>query len=166
MSAISSWLLSIAGAVILSVLAEFVLPEGQINKYTKVVFSFLTLLVVILPLPSVVGKEFDLTKFFNSSSFVQEDYLYQLNIDKLAAINDDISKEFEKNNLQDVKVSINANVLCENLEIFGVFVDFCDYEYIKNLRSNDISKLKQKIVDILKKFPLLENVEVSFSEQN
>lgn len=165
MSAISSWLLSIAGVVILSVLAEFMLPEGQINKYTKVIFSFVILLVIILPLPNLIGKDFDLTKYFNSSSSVQEDYLYQLNIDKLEELNKSISNDLAKNDLENVCVSINANVLCENLEIFGVFVDLCEYEYTQSVSNKDISKVKQKILNILGKHSILENVEVTFNEQ-
>ena len=41
MGIVSAWLLSIAGVVILSVLAEFVLPEGQMNRYTKNFQTFL-----------------------------------------------------------------------------------------------------------------------------
>jgi stage III sporulation protein AF len=64
-SGVSQWLLSITGVVLLSVLAEFVLPEGQINKYTKVIFSFVVLLVVIMPLPKLFGKDIDISHFFS-----------------------------------------------------------------------------------------------------
>ena len=64
MGAVSAWLLSITGVILLSVLAEFVLPEGQMNKYTKVIFSFVILLVIIMPLPKLFGKDFDISKFF------------------------------------------------------------------------------------------------------
>ena len=84
MSGVSSWLLSIAGVILLSVLAELILPEGQMNKYTKVIFSFVVLLVIILPLPKLFGKDFNLEKFFNyGENILQEDYLYQINLDKL-----------------------------------------------------------------------------------
>ena len=76
MGIVSAWLLSIAGVVILSVLAEFVLPEGQMNRYTKVIFSFVILLVIIMPLPKLLGKEFDISKFFGGANdTLQEDYL-------------------------------------------------------------------------------------------
>ncbi|MBP3619369.1 MAG: stage III sporulation protein AF [Clostridia bacterium] len=164
MSAVSSWLLSIAGIIILSVLAEFVLPEGQINKYIKVIFSFIILLVIIMPLPKLFGKNFDISQYFNSELQLQEDYLYQLNIDKLEAINTEISQELEKENLEKVKVSINANVLCEKLEIFGIYVDLCDLEYYETSDNIDISKTKEKIVNILKQFEELKSVEVKFNE--
>ena len=66
MNAVSSWLLGIACVVIMSVLAEFVLPEGQINKYIKVIFSFFILLVIIMPLPKLFGKDFNINDYFTS----------------------------------------------------------------------------------------------------
>ena len=165
MSGVSSWLLSIAGVIILSVLAEFVLPEGQINKYIKVIFSFVVLLVIILPLPKLFGKEFDFSNFFeNSESALQEDYLYQLNIDKLTALNEDLAEKIEEEGLNNVVISINANVLCENLEIYSIFVDLCDIEYAETFGSKDIAKAKLKIRDVIDSFSSLNGVEVKFNE--
>ncbi len=164
MGAISAWLLSIVGVIILSVLAEFVLPEGQINKYTKVIFSFCILLVIIMPLPKLFGKNFDLSKYFGSSTELQEDYLYQFNLDKLTALNEKVAKDIKEAGLEKVVVSINANILSEKLEIYGVFVDLCDIEYTKKFGSKDIAKAKLKILEIIEKQSLLKNVEVKFNE--
>ncbi len=166
MSGVSAWLLSIAGVILLSVLAELVLPDGQMNKYTKVIFSFVILLVIIMPLPQLFGKDFDINKFFNySESTLQEDYLYQVNLDKLTALNKDIAADLEVAGLKNVVVSINANILAESLEIYGVFVDLCDLEYSENFESKDISQAKIKISQIIKSYSILEAVEVSYGEQ-
>ena len=166
MSGVSSWLLSIAGVVILSVLAELVLPEGQINKYTKVIFSFVILLVIIMPLPKLFQKDFDINKYFNSSENVlQEDYLYQLNLDKLTALNKDIAQELDDVGLENVVVSINANILTETLEIYGVFVDLSNLEYDESWTNKDIAKAKLVISEILERFSIFEGVEVKYSEQ-
>ena len=164
MSAISSWLLSIAGVVILSVLSELVLPEGQMNKYTKVVFSFAILLVIIMPLPKLFGKNFDISKFFGQQNELQEDYLYQLNLDKVTALSNDFSNRVESEGMKKVKISINANILAKKLEIFSVYVDLCDIEYTKDFGNIDITRAKMKILDIAKTFELLKDVEVRFNE--
>lgn len=166
MSSVSAWLLSIAGIILLSVMAELVLPDGQMNKYTKVIFSFAILLVIIMPLPQLFGKDFDINKFFNySESTLQEDYLYQVNLDKLTALNEGISADLESAGLKNVVVSINANILAENLEIYGVFVDLCDLEYGESFKSKDISHAKAKISQIIKSYSILEAVEVRYNEQ-
>ncbi|MBP3431742.1 MAG: stage III sporulation protein AF [Clostridia bacterium] len=164
MSAVSSWLLGIAGVVLLSVLAEFVLPEGQINKYTKVIFSFVILLVIIMPLPNLLGKEFDISNFLGEEHTLQEDYLYQLNLDKLTALNEDVLSQIQEKGLQNVEVSINANILAENLEIFGICVDLRDIEYTESFASKDITKAKLIISEIISGFDLLKNVKVEFEE--
>ncbi len=164
MSAISSWLLSIAGVVILSVLSELVLPEGQMNKYTKVIFSFAILLVIIMPLPKLFGKNFDISKLFGQQNELQEDYLYQLNLDKVTALSNDFSSRVESEGMKKVKISINANILAKKLEIFSVYVDLCDIEYTKDFGNIDITRAKMKILDIAKTFELLKDVEVRFNE--
>lgn len=165
MSAISAWLLGIAGIVILSVLAELVLPEGQINKYTKVIFSFVILLVIISPLPNIFGKEYDFNKFLGGeTSGIQQNYLYQLNINKLTALTQDITEEVKAQGMNNVEISINANVFSENLEIYNVFVDLCDIEYTPEFGNKDISKAKLKIRNIIDSFSILKEVEVKFDE--
>lgn len=165
MNMISTWLLSIAGIVILSVLSEFVLPEGQINKYTKVIFSFAILLVIIMPLPKLFGKEFDLSKFFPSyDSNLQEDYLYQLNIDKLTALNKQLDEDVKAKGYNNIVISINANVLTEKMEIYSVFVDLCDIEYAQFCESKDIASVKINIRKIIDSYDLLKDVEVKFNE--
>ncbi len=164
MSGISSWLLGIAGVVILSVLAELILPEGQINKYIKVIFSFATLLVIIAPLPSLIGKEFDFSNFFESTTELQEDFLYQINIDKLNAINEDLTSEIKAEGLSGIEIYINANVISETLEIYSIYVDLCDIEYNENYENKNITSAKATILNIIKSNSLLENVTVTFNE--
>lgn len=161
-SSVSSWLLSIAGVILLSVLAELILPEGQINKYIKVIFAFATILVIIMPLPKLIGKNFDIDKFFHGESQIQQDYLYQRNIDKLESLSVEVSKEIEDAGLLNVELSINANVFAENLEIFGVYVDLCEIEYDEKFGSKDISKAKIKIGQIIGDFKELSGVEVKY----
>lgn len=166
MGAVSSWLLSIAGVIILSVLAEFVLPEGQINKYVKVIFSFVILLVIILPLPNLFGKDFDPSKFFgNESENLQEDYLYQLNLDKLTALQKDITNDITKSGLKNVEVSINANILEEDLKILSIYVDLCELEYDDKFENKNIQTVKKVIREILDDYSILKGVEVQFNEQ-
>lgn len=165
MSGISAWLLSIACVVILSVLAEFVLPEGQINKYTKVIFSFVIILVVIMPLPTLFGKDFNIEKFLGGSdTSIQENYIYQVNINKLNALSEDLSNQLEEEGLEKVKLFINADVLSENMKIFDVCVDLREIEYGEKFSSKDIVKAKLKIQDIISKTELLKDVKVEFKE--
>lgn len=165
MGVVSSWLLSIACVVVLSVLAEFVLPEGQINKYIKVIFSFVILLVIIMPLPKLFGKEFELRNLFeNNQSQLQEDYLYQVNLNKLNSLSEDIDRQILEAGMDKVVVSINSNIMSQSLEIFGVYVDLRDIKFLDKFGSPDKTKAKLKINEILDGFSILKGVEVKFNE--
>ena len=164
MSAVSSWLLAITGVILLSVLAEFVLPEGQINKYIKVIFSFVILLCVIMPLPKLIGKDFEFKNFFQSEIDIQDDYLYQLNIDKLTSLQTDISDKVKEAGLMNVTISINADVLSKELEIYSIHVDLRDLRFDEKFGSTDKSKAKEFIIEVIGEFSILKNVEVKFNE--
>lgn len=165
MGTVSTWLLSIAGVVILSVLAEFVLPEGQMNKYTKVIFSFVILLVIIMPLPKILGKDFDISKFLGGSKdTLQEEYLEQVNLDKLTVISEGVNTKINESGLKKVVVSINANIFGEKLEIYSILVDLREIEYAKEFGSKDITKAKAKILEIIGEYPQLKGVEVKYNE--
>lgn len=165
MATVSAWLLSIAGVIILGVLAEFVLPEGQMNKYTKVIFSFVTLLVIILPLPKLFGKDFDISKYFgNTEDVLQEDYLEQINLDKLTSISESVNRKIEESGILKVVVSINADIFGKELEIYNIFVDLRDIAYNEKFPTKDITNAKARILEVISEFVQLKNVEVKFNE--
>ena len=95
LSDISSWIMSIAGIICISVIIELVLPDGQMNKYIKGIFSFIVILVIIMPIPKLIGSNLDFSNIFDydSNINVDEDYLYQLNLDKLNLVKEDIENE-------------------------------------------------------------------------
>lgn len=159
MSAISSWLLSIAGVVVLSVLSEFVLPDGQMNKFVKVVFSFVILLVIVFPLPSIFGKEFDFSKFLEADTNLQDEYLEQINLDKLTLMSKDLNTKVLDAGIENVEITINANIFSKTLQIYGVNAD------IRNMKASvDKSTAKSMIIEIIKGFGDLSQVEVKFNE--
>ena len=50
---LSSWVLTIVGMVVLSVIGDIILPQGKISKTVKGVFAFITVLVIASPLPEL-----------------------------------------------------------------------------------------------------------------
>ncbi len=164
MSDVSSWLLAITGVILLSVLCEMILPEGQMNRYIRVIFSFITIFVIIAPLPKLLGKNLDFSTLFPSSDLsLQEDYLYELNLNKLDAITKDLQSEIERQGIYNVSVSINANALSEELEIYGVYVELCDIEFSDNFENKNIENAKSTINEIISYMPSLREVPIEFS---
>lgn len=164
MSVVSSWLLSIAGVVLLSVLTEFVLPDGQINRFIKVVFSFVILLVIILPIPNVLKKEFNLSNYLNEQTSLQDNYLEQLNLDKLNTLTEEVNIEVSKKGLKNVVISIGGNIFAKSLEIYTITADLRNIEYDLDIDNKTIENAKGIILKIVGSYKLLNGVEVKWRE--
>ena len=157
----SEWLLSIAGIILLSVLCEFILPEGQINRYIRGIFAFITIFVIIAPLPKLFNKEMDFSNFLSSYDIeLQEDYLYEINLSKLNALQNDIINELENRGIENVKISYSANV--ENMDIFEITADLRDMSFSEN--SMNTQKAKDEIMEVIKSISIFKNVEIAYLE--
>lgn len=152
--ATSSWLLSIAGMAVLGVLIDVVLPNGQTNKYVKGMFAFCMLLVIIAPLPALIGKNFDLDAIFTKTEIVlDQDFIYQVNRTKLTYLENSIKNEVEKEGILHIKIVVNGDIFSTSMQIKNVFVD------LKNVVIPD----KNKHIDIKKTVTeiVLDNLNIS-----
>ena len=163
MNEISSWLLSIAGIVLLGVLTEFVLPDGQMNKFVKVVFSFVTLFVIIMPLPKLLGKTYELESYFAEQP-IQEHYLEQVNLDQLNALTKQLNEEVCSAGLKNVEISLGGDIFGERLKIYKVTVDLREIEYENSIENKNIENAKSIVLKQISKHSILEGVEVKFYE--
>lgn len=164
MSEISSWIMSIAGVICLSVIVELILPDGQMNKYIKGVFSFVVVFVIISPIPTLMKKELNIEKNFGyeSSISVDEDYLYQLNYDKVNALKKEILKECDGFGYKNVEMYINCDISKSELKIKSITVDLSCLRITENSEHNDITKIKKHIVQIIQKYLQIESEEILF----
>lgn len=166
LSEISNWIISIAGVICLSVIVELILPEGQMNKYIKSIFSFIIILVIILPLPKLLKSEIDLSNIFNYNQNIEadEDYLYQLNLDKLNYLQEEIQTNAHGRGYQNVKVYISADIFEKQLRIKEINVDLTNLVISNNAEHKDITKIKIDITNIIKSLVSVEE-EVIFYEE-
>ena len=152
-ASVSSWILSIAGIVCLSVLVELVLPDGQMNRYIKGIFSFIVVFIIISPLPKLLNKNIDISSIFSYEQSFQldEEYLYQLNLDKLNSLQSAIEKEIKTNGYENVALYINADIFNNEMQIKSVSVDLTQLVILENAEHRDIVKIKNHITTIVKK---------------
>lgn len=150
LSELSNWILSIAGIICVSVIVELILPEGQMNRYIKGVFSFIIILVVIMPIPKLVNKDFDFSNIFDESGYeIDSDYIYQINLDKINGVKSEIEKQVENRGYLNVVISINCDIFDNSMQYKSIFVDLSDLVISGQAEHNNISKIKKDISSII-----------------
>lgn len=157
----TAWILSIAGVTILSVVVDLILPSGQTAKYIKNIFAFVMILVIISPLPALIKGNFNVNDIFESEEIVlQEDYIYQVNKDKLTALEEEITSSLEEKGIKNVVVTINADIFQIEMKILEVNVDLSDLVIDENSGHIVIEKAITEVVDRL----VGEEVIIIFNE--
>lgn len=147
---LSNWILSIAGIICVSVIVELILPDGQMNRYIKGIFSFIIILVVIMPIPKLLNRDLDFSNIFDSSGYeIDSDYLYQVNLDKMNSVKNEIEKQIEKRGYLNVVVSINCDIFDNSMQYKSIFVDLSDLVISGQAEHNNISKIKKDISSII-----------------
>lgn len=151
---ISKWILSIAGIICTSVLIELILPDGQMNKYIKGILSFVIVLVIILPIPKLLKSENDYSNIFNYQNNIEvdEDYLYQLNLDKMNALKEDIENAIINRGYKNVEVFISADIFVSQMSYKSINVDLTRLVISENAEHKDITKIKKDISKIIQKY--------------
>lgn len=159
---ISGWILSIASICVISVLIDLFLPQGQIASHIKTVFNFVIVLVVISPLPNLIKTEIDSSIIFSEQEIeLQEEYIYQLNRDKLTMLECSIEKALEDENLLNVDISISANIFTIQMIIETVYVDLSNLIIENNDKHINI---KNEVVNVVTSFIKINKEDIVFSE--
>ncbi len=147
MNGISSWIMAVVGISVLGVLVDLVMPDGQTKKYIKGVFAFIVVLVIISPLPSLLNKEFSINDIFEENAIViQEDFVYQVNRDRLETLENMIEADLKEQGISNVSIKISANIFTNKMKIEAVFVDLSQVVINQNLEHIDINELVAKSV--------------------
>ena len=161
---ISSWILSIAGVITLSVLTELILPEGQMNKYVKTILSFIIVLTIIIPIPKLLKTENLKLSFYASDVQLQEDFLYQNNINKISKLEKLIIDSLEKKGYEKITISINANIFESPYIVEGVYVDLSSLVINKNQEHKDIIEVKVEIKKVVQAYVSISEELIVFNE--
>lgn len=162
-SSVSAWILSIAGVVALSVIVELLLPEGSLNRYIRAIFSFIIVLVIIAPLPSLVGKNYSLSDIQIEENYsLQEDYLYQLNVYKTEALQESISLGIKNSGYDGVVVSISSEKDKSDFVIKAIFVELDNLVILDKAQHKDILDIEEEIFEIILSYAKVDRAEVHF----
>ncbi|MBE7082071.1 MAG: hypothetical protein E7378_00105 [Clostridiales bacterium] len=158
----SAWVLSIAGVCLLSVVVDLFLPEGKTNSSIKNVFSYVIVLVVLMPVGSLLKNGFSFDDVFSMVEFeTQDEYIYNTNQAKLDKWTLDINNELTEHEIYGVTVTISANIFETDMQINAVYVDL--YNAVINAEKPNIN-IQTEVVEIVVDILNIDKEKIVFYE--
>ena len=130
--AIKRWCEGIVVAVILCIIIESLIPNGDNKKYIKVVIGIYIMYVTLNPILNLLDYDFDITSIFSA-----ETQKYQ---EVSSNLDSDIKDVYILGIEEDIKESIKQ--LGYNAEEVNVLVDI-NYENIEKIELKNIKKIKE-----------------------
>lgn len=160
---LSSWIMSIAGVICLSVIVELVLPDGQMNRYIKGTFSFIIILVIIMPVPKLLGQQLNISDILNYEEItIDDDYIYQLNLDKINSLQANIEEDILKRGYENVRVYISCDIFGNSLSFKSITVDINNLVITNNAEHKNITKIKQDITSLIQGYVDIEEEAILY----
>ena len=139
--------MAVAGICVLGVLVDLVLPSGQTKKYIKGIFAFIVVFVIISPIPSLLNKEFSVDDIFEEDAIViQEDFIYQINSDRLENVENMIKFDLKEQGVENVEIILSANIFTNEMVVDAVFVDLSQVVLNEKTEHIDINELVAKSI--------------------
>ena len=110
MSAISAWIMSILGIVIIGTLIDLILPSGRISKYIKSIFATVTVLVIVVPIPNLIKNNFNPSggNLITPEFTLDENYLAYTDKVKMRYLAKGLEEKLAEDGLHNVSVEIDG----------------------------------------------------------
>lgn len=163
MSAISTWVLSIVGIIILSILVDLILPSGKTSSFIKNIFGYLIIVVILSPVFTFfTKKDFSVNDLFDKENVqIQDGFVASVNRQFLNNAEKAIEKACEEEGFRFVEVGIEADIFENQLIINQISVNL-KFVVIDDKAKN--KNIKTSILDIVQDNIKIEKEIVVFYE--
>ncbi len=144
MNAVSAWILSIAGAALLGVMVDLIVPDGRMHKYIRSIFGVITVLIIIAPLPGMIkNSSFDIDIDLNTAnSAADNNYIYTVYKNKVAVMEKGLVNYLSDNGYQKTAVTVSVDTYTEKMRITAVYIS------LKNAVISDEKKHIDKYTEV------------------
>ena len=160
MAYLSSWILSILGIIIISLIVEIVLPTGKTSKLIKSILGIFSIFTIISPLKEIDFNSFDEKMFFNEIK-IDSAFIQKRNEEILEEHKEEIINSLNENGYLQIKVDFDVVYLENSLKINNIFVDL--REFVLKSESLNINKYTN-IMAIIKNIINIEEDKIIFYE--
>lgn len=147
---LTSWILSIVGMIVLSVLADIIIPTGQTSKVIKGVLAFITVLVIASPLPTLFDGTIDVSSYFTDKEYSMDldlsNTIFEI---RLKTMEEQLKKSLEEHGVFNCEVVIIAQEDETFLKIEKITINL-DNAVIKEINGNkiDVERIIEVVADV------------------
>ncbi|MCL2062571.1 MAG: stage III sporulation protein AF [Firmicutes bacterium] len=136
MGAVTGWLIGILSIVILGTVVDILLSQSKTGKFVRSVFAAVTVLVIILPLPSIIknGFNFDSSFIIQDELELDESYLAFAERVKLRSLASGVEAQLSADGFQNTSVSIEGDARGNEIKIQLVRVNLQNVVIDENKR--------------------------------
>ena len=132
----SSWVLSIIGVVLISVIVEMILPKGSVSKFIKSVLAIFIVFVIVSPIATIKDSNY-FDKIFNLNAIeIDVSYVKTINEQKVAEYQKNITTILNESGFLNISVNIDAEIDKE-IKINKVYVNICNLVLNSNISHID-----------------------------
>lgn len=152
MEAITGWLLGVVGIVLIGTLVDLILPDGEMQKYIKAIFSIVIVFVMISPIVNIDLNKIDFNKFiYNDSSVtINEKYLKNYNNIYKESLEKTCEMALKNSGFSGVKVNICLNMSITKFQIEKVEVNLKNLVIDTNkVHIDKYQEIKSVIISVL-----------------
>lgn len=142
----TGWILGIVGVVVVGVLIDVLMPEGESNKYVKGVYALIVVLVIASPVVKFLKSDVDFSKYFDSAFETDSAFVESVNDDRKQADEDKIANTLKLRGYENAQVVIFREA-SDIYRIDRVNVDITLCAQSKDECGDDIEKIVKNAVD-------------------
>ena len=144
----STWIMSIVIIATVGVLIDVIIPEGEMDKYIKGIFSILVIFVIISPLPALLKKDWnlELESIGSDKVSVDNDFIESLKEDEYETVREELIQDLN-NEYKECEVTVVRDSFGE---IVFVIVDFTKNGISENNTNKiNVDSVKKTVCDFL-----------------
>ena len=157
---LSSWILSILGIIIISLIIEIILPTGKTVKLIKSILGIFTIFIIISPLNKIDISNI-YSSIFTTKIEIDSEFIEKRKEEILEEYKAKIIKNLEENGYFQIKISLDIEKNENDFKIKAIFVDI--REMVLKTESLNINKYTN-IMAIIKNIIKVEDNKIIFYE--
>lgn len=148
MSGLSGWLIGILSIVVLGTVVDLMLGNSKMSKYVRSVFAAVTVLVIVLPLPSLIknGIDFDSAFVIQNEFELDESYLAYAERVKLSSLARGIEEQLDKDGVHHASVTAEGSARGSEITVTLVRVNLKNVVIDENKQHIHKNELIQQLV--------------------